>query len=329
MGDRASTVPVALATNEDERVVDLDSLLAQRDYVRDDDDVVETAHEYTPGSPPSSTLMAKRPNQSGSQEKLKKKVKIEPPKKGLNLAESVFKGMKIQVDAQAEMSTALVDSKAKEFEYKVEQDAREGIINAASERIGDTNDPEYQSCVRTIHEKCHKICKHWDVLDEVMGDRASTVPVALATNEDERVVDLDSLLAQRDYGTDLPPTWKRGRVCLKFQKSCNIRTTSLLKMKQRMTLADKSNLLAEHKRNPQATYSDLAKWAHQAFGLASTPTKSTIGKALKQDFSKVKSPELEAELLQWVLRCEELGVCLTGELIREHAKEIAERLNLP
>ncbi|KAF0697546.1 Aste57867_11773 [Aphanomyces stellatus] len=110
-----------------------------------------------------------------------------------------------------------------------------------------------------------------------------------------------------------------------------------------MTLADKSNLLAEHKRNPQATYSDLAKWAHQAFGLASTPTKSTIGKALKQDFSKgqrvdsktrfinraVKSPELEAELLQWVLRCEELGVCLTGELIREHAKEIAERLNLP
>ncbi|KAF0692772.1 Aste57867_16174 [Aphanomyces stellatus] len=128
MGDRASTVPVALATNEDERVVDLDSLLAQRDYVRDDDDVVETAHEYTPGSPPSSTLMAKRPNQSGSQEKLKKKLKIEPPKKGLNLAESVFKGMKIRVDAQAEMSRALVDSKAKEFEYKVEQDARQLAI---------------------------------------------------------------------------------------------------------------------------------------------------------------------------------------------------------
>ncbi|KAF0712743.1 Aste57867_4696 [Aphanomyces stellatus] len=114
-------------------------------------------------------------------------------------------------------------------------------------------------------------------------------------------------------------------------------------MKLRMTLADKSDLFAEHKRNPQATNNDLAKWAAQKFGLATTPTKSAIGKTLRRGACEsqrvdkksryinraVKSTQLEAEMLQWVLRCEELGVCLTGELIREHAKTIATRLNLP
>ncbi|RHY20025.1 hypothetical protein DYB32_010125 [Aphanomyces invadans] len=35
---------------------------------------------------------------------------------------------------------------------------------------------------------------------------------------------------------------------------------------------------------------------------------------------QVCMPELEAKILEWVLRCEEIGVCLTGELIRKQAK---------
>ncbi|KAF0739894.1 hypothetical protein AaE_008777 [Aphanomyces astaci] len=110
-----------------------------------------------------------------------------------------------------------------------------------------------------------------------------------------------------------------------------------------MTLAEKNGLYAEHKRNPQATYNELAKWAAKKFKLETIPTKSAIGKALQRGASQsqrvdsksryidraVKSPELETELLQWVLRCEELGVCLTGELIREQARTIATRLDLP
>ncbi|KAF0754899.1 hypothetical protein AaE_005155, partial [Aphanomyces astaci] len=57
-------------------------------------------------------------------------------------------------------------------------------------------------------------------------------------------------------------------------------------MKQRMTLAEKNGLYAEHKRNPQATYNELAKWAAKKFKLETIPTKSAIGKALQRGASQ-------------------------------------------
>ncbi|ETV67549.1 hypothetical protein H257_16280 [Aphanomyces astaci] len=48
-------------------------------------------------------------------------------------------------------------------------------------------------------------------------------------------------------------------------------------MKARMFLADKHNLYAEHLKKPNATYTELAVWAMDAFKLISPPTKSTVG----------------------------------------------------
>ncbi|RHY67257.1 hypothetical protein DYB30_009065 [Aphanomyces astaci] len=39
-------------------------------------------------------------------------------------------------------------------------------------------------------------------------------------------------------------------------------------------------------------------------------------------------PELETKILSWVLRCEELGVCVTGELIRKQAKAYYDEYQL-
>ncbi|RHX97451.1 hypothetical protein DYB25_013863 [Aphanomyces astaci] len=85
--------------------------------------------------------------------------------------------------------------------------------------------------------------------------------------------------------------------------------------------------------DPATTYSDLATWAASAFGLVSTPTKSAICKAIKRHTTKseradshartqerqVSRPDVEQKVVAWVLRCEELGVCITGELIRKQA----------
>ncbi|RHY05997.1 hypothetical protein DYB36_008668 [Aphanomyces astaci] len=113
-------------------------------------------------------------------------------------------------------------------------------------------------------------------------------------------------------------------------------------MKARMSLADKHNLYAEHLKKPNATYTELAVWAMDAFKLISPPTKSTVGNAItrhdtKSQRSDLKSrsmdrgvamPDLEAKVLSWVLRCEELGVCVTGELIRKQAKAYYDEYEL-
>ncbi len=114
------------------------------------------------------------------------------------------------------------------------------------------------------------------------------------------------------------------------------------KTKLRMTLVEKHELYAKHLNDPDASYSDLAIWAAGKFGLASTPSKSTIGNALKRHQTRslradshartcerrAKLPEIEEKVLTWVLRCEELGMCITGELIRKQALTYADELDI-
>ncbi|KAF0696620.1 Aste57867_12645 [Aphanomyces stellatus] len=115
------------------------------------------------------------------------------------------------------------------------------------------------------------------------------------------------------------------------------------KMKMRMTLTDKHALCTESASRPTATYNELAAWAFQTFNLATTPTKATIGNILKRHRDlptradskarsidrPVKLHEVETKLVEWVLRCEELGVCITGELIRQQAKSYCQELGVP
>ncbi|KAF0703664.1 hypothetical protein AaE_015279 [Aphanomyces astaci] len=114
-------------------------------------------------------------------------------------------------------------------------------------------------------------------------------------------------------------------------------------MKLRMTLFDKHELYAHHMEHPTSTYSQLAAWAAEKFTLASTPTKATIGNVLKRNVTlsiradnKVRSidrpvalPAVEESVLAWVLKCEELGVCITGELIRKQASATCDQMNVP
>ena len=94
---------------------------------------------------------------------------------------------------------------------------------------------------------------------------------------------------------------------------------------------------------PTATYSQLALWAAQRFDLVSTPTKATIGNAIKHHatlspradnnlrsiYRSVALPAVEHSVIKWVLRCEELGVSITGELIRKHASAVCDQMEIP
>ncbi|RHY98361.1 hypothetical protein DYB37_012621 [Aphanomyces astaci] len=119
--------------------------------------------------------------------------------------------------------------------------------------------------------------------------------------------------------------------------------TSFTKMKKKMSLVDKHALYLEHLNNPTTSYSNLAIWAAHEFNLATTPSKSTIGNTLKHHATQCDRadskdrtnnrrsslPDVEEALVAWVLRCEELGVCLTGELIRKQALAFCATMEVP
>ncbi|RHY44636.1 hypothetical protein DYB30_006377, partial [Aphanomyces astaci] len=110
-----------------------------------------------------------------------------------------------------------------------------------------------------------------------------------------------------------------------------------------MSLEDKHELYQEHLRRPHTHYSELANWAKITFNLSTTPAKSTICNAIKRNHTKsqrvdakartmdrnVALPQVEAKIVEWVLQCEELGVCITEELIRKQATTIAIELAIP
>ncbi|KAF0716900.1 Aste57867_2603 [Aphanomyces stellatus] len=113
----------------------------------------------------------------------------------------------------------------------------------------------------------------------------------------------------------------------------------VIQHQMRLTLVEKHALCTKHLSEPILSYSDLASWAVQQFGLSSTPSKATIShiiknyntESLRADKNKrtretrVKLSGVEVRLVEWVLRCEELGVCITGGLIRKQANDVWHR----
>ncbi|RHY29585.1 hypothetical protein DYB32_005029 [Aphanomyces invadans] len=70
-------------------------------------------------------------------------------------------------------------------------------------------------------------------------------------------------------------------------------------MKLRMTLVEKHELYAKHLSEPNVSKSALALWAAQA-----------PDKAKRTKEQRVALPEVEVKLVEWVLRCEELGLAV-------------------
>ncbi|RHY01755.1 hypothetical protein DYB25_012244 [Aphanomyces astaci] len=90
-------------------------------------------------------------------------------------------------------------------------------------------------------------------------------------------------------------------------------------------------------------YSELAGWAKEALNLCIAPSKQTVGRtvtchhtqSLRADIKsrsidrEVKLPAVEVKLVEWILRCEELGVFLTGGLIQKQATAVCDELAIP
>ncbi|ETV74007.1 hypothetical protein H257_11315 [Aphanomyces astaci] len=69
----------------------------------------------------------------------------------------------------------------------------EGLLSAADERFHDPTAPGYLVEVDTIRDKCFKLCKHWDVLEKIIGDRASARLLLRSSNEDDDDYSVDML----------------------------------------------------------------------------------------------------------------------------------------
>ncbi|KAF0717306.1 hypothetical protein AaE_010890 [Aphanomyces astaci] len=109
-----------------------------------------------------------------------------------------------------------------------------------------------------------------------------------------------------------------------------------------MTLSEKHELYAHHMQNPSATYTELATWAALKFALVSPPSKPTIGRAIKRHATLsyrsdntdrkndrvVALPDIEERILEWILRCEDLGVCIMGELIQKQASVLCDQMDV-
>ncbi|KAF0706949.1 hypothetical protein AaE_013863 [Aphanomyces astaci] len=99
-------------------------------------------------------------------------------------------------------------------------------------------------------------------------------------------------------------------------------------MKLRMTMSEKHELNAHHMQNPSATYTELATWAALKFALRQATLSYRSDKTNRKNDRIVTLPDIEVRILEWVLRCEDLCVYITGELIRKHASVLCDQIDV-
>ena len=87
----------------------------------------------------------------------------------------------------------------------------------------------------------------------------------------------------------------------------------------------------------------LADWAKKEFNLLKAPSQSTISNILNnkrqiQDVAgdlKLKRPRVvklkdpDDDLAEWVICCQEKGICLNWDLIKKKAALMADRFDIP
>ena len=116
-------------------------------------------------------------------------------------------------------------------------------------------------------------------------------------------------------------------------------------MKPSSSLSNDQKLkICHHKAaNQSIKQSALANWAMQEFKLSKVPTQGTISNILAkhQQYESmdsteltskrqraVKHPELDNVLANWVLQCQARQVALSGDLIKEKARQFSRQLEL-
>lgn len=115
-------------------------------------------------------------------------------------------------------------------------------------------------------------------------------------------------------------------------------------VKAQLTIADKKALVAKAEQEPAWSHKQLAAWATEHFHLRAPLNRTTVGKLLaraseiksvgdfylkRTNISKPLFPEVEKELVQWIVTVSRQGASISGSLIQAEAANIAARLQIP
>ncbi|GAB9477132.1 hypothetical protein Gpo141_00014194 [Globisporangium polare] len=115
-------------------------------------------------------------------------------------------------------------------------------------------------------------------------------------------------------------------------------------VKAQLTIADKKALVAKAEQEPALSHKQLAAWATEQFQLKAPLNRTTVGKLLaraseiksvddfyltRTNISKPLFPEVEKELVQWIITVSQQGASISGSLIQAEAANIAARLQIP
>lgn len=118
---------------------------------------------------------------------------------------------------------------------------------------------------------------------------------------------------------------------------------STIRSSSSLTLQQKSALVQYHIANPSVKHDALANWSGRQFNLPKAPDRSTITKILQnkekyaaiapQDQSLkrtrfINHPELDNVLANWVLQMEHRKIRISGDLIKEKARQFAQNLSI-
>lgn len=111
-----------------------------------------------------------------------------------------------------------------------------------------------------------------------------------------------------------------------------------------LTVEEKQQLIAKAEQEPTWSQSALAKWATATFGLYTPLNRTTVSKILlraeeiksvdefflkRYNVTRPQFPELEEELVQWIVMVRKQGAGVTGAMIQAEAANIAARRDIP
>ncbi|KAL4159841.1 hypothetical protein PRNP1_000414 [Phytophthora ramorum] len=111
-----------------------------------------------------------------------------------------------------------------------------------------------------------------------------------------------------------------------------------------LTIEQKCEVIAQHRREPATNYTQLAQWTKTRFELSVAPTRQTIRnivqgaadiEAKRLDASvgakgrtlSVRSQALEQQLQQFVVDCQQRDERLTRRLLNDRAREILDAMD--
>lgn len=116
-----------------------------------------------------------------------------------------------------------------------------------------------------------------------------------------------------------------------------------IQTRHHLSIEQKWRLIQQTKECPLWSRAKLCQWARQEFRLSKEPSRSTICRILKNESAiqaakfdklpahrklvgKIKIPELDIKLWDWVQKRESNGICLSGPLLQAKARSLLDSM---